>query len=166
MKFASAQSIIKEINKYCSGADRTNARIGGLGATRTRDINRGKGADASFCPAKSVVTPPNGSDRNGFSWPNLVVEVAYSESLNHAKEALSYWLSPGHAHNCIIVKIDPVPQGETPVRMRAWYYCVSDGRARNNIQARTLIKLVQHTKIHYAGIFTFIFFENLRDLNF
>ncbi|CAG8705578.1 11201_t:CDS:2, partial [Gigaspora rosea] len=54
----------------------------------------------------------------GFSWPNLVVEVAYSESLNHAKEALSYWLSPGHAHNCIIVKIDPVPQGETPVRMR------------------------------------------------
>jgi hypothetical protein len=49
------------------------------------------------------------------------VEVAYSETLDHVEEALNYWLSPGRAHDCIIVKIDPVPQGQVPVRMRVSY---------------------------------------------
>ncbi|KAF0429712.1 hypothetical protein F8M41_005641 [Gigaspora margarita] len=130
-------AIVKEINKRCSNVDGTNAEIISFGATRTRDINRGKEADSSFRPDKPPVTPPNGSDRNDFPWPNLVVEVAYSETLDHVEEALCYWLSPGRAHDCIIVKIDPVPQGEVPVRMRAWHYCVSDRRTRSNIPART-----------------------------
>ncbi|CAG8806606.1 5068_t:CDS:2, partial [Racocetra persica] len=65
----------------------------------TRDINRGKEADASFRPDKPVVTPQNGSDKNGFPWANLVVEVAYSETLDHVEETLCYWLSPGRAHD-------------------------------------------------------------------
>ncbi|CAG8470291.1 5711_t:CDS:2 [Diversispora eburnea] len=81
----------------------------------------------------TTVTPPNGSDRNDFPWPNLVVEVAYTETLDHVEEALHYWLSPCRAHDCIIVKIDPVPQGQVPVRMRAWHYCVSAGRGTRNI---------------------------------
>ena len=44
--------------------------------------------------------------------------MAYSETFDHVKEALCYWLSPGRAHDVIIVKIDPVPQGQVPVRMR------------------------------------------------
>jgi hypothetical protein len=49
------------------------------------------------------------------------VEVTYTETLVHVEDALKYWLSPGRAHDCIIVKIDPVPEGEVPVRMRVSY---------------------------------------------
>ena len=49
------------------------------------------------------------------------MEVAYTETLDHVEEALKYWLSPGRAHDCIIVKIDPVPQDQVPVRMRVSY---------------------------------------------
>ncbi|CAG8602095.1 7847_t:CDS:2, partial [Acaulospora morrowiae] len=70
-----------------SNADVTGAKILGFGATRTRDINRGKEADASFRPKKPAVTAPNGSDRNEEPWPNLVVEVAYTETLGHVEEA-------------------------------------------------------------------------------
>ncbi|CAI2200013.1 6864_t:CDS:2, partial [Funneliformis geosporum] len=72
-------------------------------------------------------------------WPSLVVEVAYSETLDHVEEALKYWLSPGRAHDCIIVKIDPVPQDQVPVRMRAWHYCISDRRTRR-IPHRTMFE--------------------------
>ncbi|CAG8832528.1 39789_t:CDS:2, partial [Gigaspora margarita] len=95
-------AIVKKINKHCSNIDGTNAKIISFGATKT---------DSSFRPDKLPITPPNGSDRNDFPWPNLVVEVAYSETLDHVEEALYYWLSPSCAHDCIIVKIDPVPQG-------------------------------------------------------
>ncbi|CAG8599992.1 13668_t:CDS:10 [Ambispora gerdemannii] len=105
-------AVVKMIIKSCGNADGTNAEILGFGSTRTRDINRGKEADASFRPEKPAVTLPNGSDRNNFPWPNLVIEVAYTETLDHVEEALRYWLSPGRAHDCIIVKIDPVPQGQ------------------------------------------------------
>ncbi|RHZ82173.1 hypothetical protein Glove_113g66 [Diversispora epigaea] len=126
-------AIVKQINRQCGNADGTNAEIYGFGATRTRDRNRGKEADASFRPKKPAVTAPNGSDGNDLPWPNLVVEVAYTETLDHVEEALCYWLSLGRAHDCIIVKIDPVPQGQVPARMRAWHYCVSAGRGKRNI---------------------------------
>ncbi|RGB40684.1 hypothetical protein C1646_380576 [Rhizophagus diaphanus] len=126
-------AIVKEIIRNCSNADGTNAEIYSFGSTRTRDRNRGKEADASFRPIKPAVTASDGSDGKVFPWPNLVVEVAYTETLNHVEEALSHWLSPGRAHDCIIVKIDPVPEGQLPVRMRAWHYCVSDRRTRYHI---------------------------------
>jgi len=39
------------------------------------------------------------------------MKIAYTEILDHVKEALKYWLSPDHVHDCIIVKIDSVSQG-------------------------------------------------------
>jgi len=130
-------AIAKEIVKRCINADGTDAEIYNCGATRTRDRNRGKEADASFRPKKLAVNAPHGSNGNDRPWPNLVVEVAYTETLDHVEEALKYWLSPGRAHDCIIVKIDPVPQDQVPVRMRVWHYCISDRRTRR-IPHRTM----------------------------
>ncbi|CAG8440686.1 12718_t:CDS:2 [Acaulospora morrowiae] len=132
--------IVNIINKSCGNVDETNAKIFSI---ETRGITRGKVADASFRPKKQAITSPNGSDENNFPWPNLVVEVAYTETLDHVEESLHYWLSPGRAHDCIIVKIDPVPQGQVPVRMRAWHYCVSAGRGtRNTVPLVTLVTTV------------------------
>ncbi|CAG8622552.1 16941_t:CDS:2, partial [Acaulospora colombiana] len=111
-------AIINQINNQCINAYGTDARIRCAGSTKTRDRNRGKEADASFRPTKPAVTAPNGSNGDNRPWPNLVVEVAYTETLDHAEEALKYWMSPGRAHDCIIVKIDPVSQDRVPVRMR------------------------------------------------
>ncbi|CAI2181134.1 15079_t:CDS:2, partial [Funneliformis geosporum] len=77
-------SITSEILEKCHPVKRTNAAIGGLGATRTRADNFGKEADASFRPKKPRVQPPNGSDGEDEPWPNLIIEVAYSESEQHA----------------------------------------------------------------------------------
>ncbi|RIA82092.1 hypothetical protein C1645_789039 [Glomus cerebriforme] len=130
-------AITSDIIESLIPVKRTDAEIYSCGATRTRDSTRGKEADASFRPKKPAVTAPDGSDRDNRPWPNLVVEVAYTETMEHVEEALKYWLSPGRAHDCIIVKIDPVPSGQVPVRMRAWHYCIDDRRTRNNIPHRT-----------------------------
>ncbi|CAG8758351.1 2891_t:CDS:2 [Dentiscutata erythropus] len=129
--------VVKVITGACRNADNTPAEILGFGATRTRDENRRKEADASFRPRKPAVTAPDGSDGISEPWPNLVVEVAYFETLGHVEETLKYWLDPDHAHDCIIVKIDPVPEGQMPARMRAWHYCKEDRRTRNTIPYRT-----------------------------
>ncbi|CAG8713642.1 15384_t:CDS:2, partial [Funneliformis mosseae] len=133
-------AIVKEIMDACRPVKGTPFQIYSIGSTRIRDRNCEKEADASFCPKKPAVTTLNRSDGNDNPWPNLVVEVAYTETLDHVEEALKYWLSLGRAHDCIIVKIDPVPQGQVSVRMRAWHYCVSDRRTRNNIPARTMFE--------------------------
>ncbi|CAG8640433.1 8412_t:CDS:2, partial [Ambispora gerdemannii] len=141
-------AIVKQINRQCSNADGTNAEIHGAGSTRTRDRNRGKEADASFRPKKLAVTAPNGSNRDNRPWPNLVVEVAYTETLDHAEEVLKYWMSPGRSHDCIIVKIDLVPQDRVPVHMRAWHYCVSAGRG-----SRNTVPLVTTVMLDYSNLF-------------
>ncbi|RHZ89805.1 hypothetical protein Glove_9g248 [Diversispora epigaea] len=51
----------------------------------------------------------------------------------------NYWLHPycvgntsiNRAHDVIVVKINPVPRGQVPMRMRAWRFCISDGRLPN-----------------------------------
>ncbi|CAG8709295.1 20914_t:CDS:2, partial [Racocetra persica] len=43
----------------------------------------------------------------------------------------------GKEADCIIVKIDPALQGQVPVRMRAWHYCIEDRRTRNTIPYKT-----------------------------
>ncbi|RHZ43273.1 hypothetical protein Glove_812864g2 [Diversispora epigaea] len=90
-------AIIKYFNKSCSDADNTNARIIGCGAT---------------LPA------PSGSDRENEPWPNIVIEVAYSESIDHIiKKVKNYWLKDfSHMHNVIVVKIDPVPENRMSSR--------------------------------------------------
>ncbi|RHZ47533.1 hypothetical protein Glove_578g36 [Diversispora epigaea] len=55
-------AIIKEFNECCRQVNRTDVRIMGCGATRTRADNSGKEADASFRPIKPRVPAPTGSD--------------------------------------------------------------------------------------------------------
>ncbi|CAG8782344.1 30790_t:CDS:2, partial [Racocetra persica] len=88
----------------------TDASILNIGATRTRADSSGKEADASFHPMKQRNEP----------WPNIIVEVAYFESIDHVFEKVkNYWLKDlSRAHDAIVVKIDPVPEGETPSRMQ------------------------------------------------
>ncbi|CAG8700980.1 15815_t:CDS:2, partial [Funneliformis mosseae] len=106
-------AIVEEIMDACRPVKGIPSQI-----YKTRDRNCEKEADALFRPTKLAVNAPNGSNGNNRLWPNLVMKVAYTETLDHVEEALKYWLSPGRAHNCIIVKIDPVLQDQVPVRMR------------------------------------------------
>ncbi|CAG8632497.1 8615_t:CDS:2 [Diversispora eburnea] len=124
-------AIIKYFNKSCGDADDTNARIIGFGATRTRDDNSGKEADASFRPRKPRVPAPSGSDGENEPWPNIVVEVACSESIDHVFEKVkNYWLMDfSRVHDAIVIKIDPVPENRMPSRMQAWHFC-----SRNRIR--------------------------------
>ncbi|CAG8452404.1 18285_t:CDS:2 [Acaulospora morrowiae] len=102
-------AITEEIMGACRSVKGTPSQIYSFGATGTRDGNRGKEADASFRPKKPAEEP----------WPNLVVEVAYTETLDHVEEALRYWLSPGRAHDCFN-------------SLWAWHYYVSAGRGTRN----------------------------------
>ena len=50
-------------------------------------------------------------------WPNLVVEIAYSEDEARVKNKVEgYWLSPGRAHDVIMIKLDYRP-GVVPTCM-------------------------------------------------
>ncbi|RHZ78308.1 hypothetical protein Glove_166g3 [Diversispora epigaea] len=120
-------SVTKEIFKQCIAVDGTNARIGGLGAIRTRADNSEKEADACFRPSKPPVRPP-GSDGEGEPWPNIVIEVAYSESEQHVlNKVKEYWLGNlNRVHDTIVIKIDPVSRGQIPKRMQAWHFCVTE----------------------------------------
>ena len=52
-----------------------------------------------------------------------MVEVAYSQSENEVLRIVQdYWLkNHSRVHDTIVVKIDPVPDGETPTRMQVGY---------------------------------------------
>ncbi|CAG8701951.1 4036_t:CDS:2 [Funneliformis mosseae] len=128
-----------EFNKF-NPVKRTDAKIGGLGASRTRADNSGKEADACFRPSKPPVQSPNGSNGKNEPWPNLVVEVAYSESEQHVLDNVKkYWLGNfSRVHDAIVIKIDPVSgEDEPPTRMQAWHFCITDKRTRtSDIQHR------------------------------
>lgn len=131
-------AITKEILESCRNANRTDAEIYSYGSTRTQADRSAKEADDSFRPEKLAATYPNGSDGKARPWPNLIVEVAYSETIDHVTEKVrDYWLRPNRAHDVIVVKIDPVQQGQIPSRMKAWHYCVTDRRTRNALPVRT-----------------------------
>ncbi|CAG8614808.1 22705_t:CDS:2, partial [Cetraspora pellucida] len=133
-------AITKIINRSCSAVDFTDASIMNFGAIRTRADGSGKEADASFRPMKSGVPAQTGSDGKRKPWPNIIVEVAYSESINHVFEKVKdYWLKDlSRAHDVIVVKIDPISEDETPSRMRAWHFCSTDRRTRRGeLQHRT-----------------------------
>ncbi|CAJ0828338.1 1896_t:CDS:2, partial [Entrophospora sp. SA101] len=116
-------AIAKLMMKQCSPADETDAEIYSFGATTTRVSGSGKESDQPFRPRKSKVISPYGSDGKNKPWPNLVVEVAFSESIRHFKEkAWNYWLHNNHAHDVIVIKIDYVPNDQIPQRMKASTY--------------------------------------------
>ncbi|CAG8615654.1 8179_t:CDS:2 [Ambispora gerdemannii] len=116
----------------------TNAEIYSLGSTRTYADDSAKEADNSFRPEKLEAKYPNGIDKGTDPWPNLVIEVAYSETIDHVTDKVNtYWLKPDRAHDAIVVKIVPVPDNQIPTRMIAWHYCVSDRITRGILPART-----------------------------
>ncbi|RHZ82617.1 hypothetical protein Glove_107g6 [Diversispora epigaea] len=135
-------SISRELMNCCGSVIHTDAEIYGLGSIRTRVGGSGKEADASFSPEKPDVTSPNGRDGKNKPWPNIVIEVAYSETVHHVMDKVqNYWLHPNRAHDVIVVKINPVPPGQVPMRMRAWHFCVSDGRLPNGtVPARNMFE--------------------------
>ncbi|RHZ43781.1 hypothetical protein Glove_856g42 [Diversispora epigaea] len=140
-------AIVKELNNCWSLVDHTDATILGLGSTQTRADNCGKGPDASFRPVKSQVQAPNGSDGQNFPWPNLIIEVAYLESTMHVlNEVKNYWLKDlSRVHDAIVVKIDPISEGEMPSRMQAWHFCASDRITRKgDLPARTHFEFGTH----------------------
>nr|CAG8597985.1 14641_t:CDS:2 [Entrophospora candida] len=119
-------AIVKLMMKQCSPADETDAEIYSFGATRTRASGFSKESNQSFRPMKPTVISPYGSNGKNKPWPNLVVEVAFSESVGHVKEkAWNYWLHNNHVHDVIVVKIDYVPKDQIPQHMKVWHYCVS-----------------------------------------
>ncbi|CAG8616107.1 4440_t:CDS:2 [Acaulospora morrowiae] len=102
----------------CRNVKWTPAQIFSLGSTRTYADGSAKEADNSFRPDKPEVEYPNGIDKGTRPWPNLVIEVAYSETMDHVTDKVkNYWLKPDRAHDAIVVKIDPVPNGQVPTRM-------------------------------------------------
>ncbi|RHZ61367.1 hypothetical protein Glove_348g28 [Diversispora epigaea] len=135
-------SISFELMNACRDIMRTNAQIYNLGATRTRGNGSGKESDASFGPEKQEVTPPNGSDGNAEPWPNIVIEVAYLETVQHVMDKVqTYWLHDDRVHDVIVVKINPVSKGQLPSRMKAWHFCISSGRLPNGtIPAKTMFE--------------------------
>ncbi|RHZ43762.1 hypothetical protein Glove_856g11 [Diversispora epigaea] len=140
-------AITSEIIEQCIPVKRTDAGIINLGATRTRADGCGKEPDASFRPSKPRVQTPNGSDGKNFPWPNLVIEVAYFESIAHVlNKVKNYWLKDlSRVHDAIVVKIDPISENEIPSRMQAWHFCASDRRTRKgDLPARTHFEFGTH----------------------
>ncbi|RIA90644.1 hypothetical protein C1645_823096 [Glomus cerebriforme] len=71
-------------------------------------------------------------DIKNFPWPNIIIEVAYFESVDNVTiRVKEYWLQPDRVHDAIVVKIDPV--------LKAWHYCISDRVTRNILPTRTIV---------------------------
>ncbi|CAG8565457.1 12544_t:CDS:2 [Acaulospora morrowiae] len=134
----------------CDPVFGTDGSIIPLGAIRTRADDSEKEGDASFRPEKPRVRPPNGSDGKGEPWPNIVIEVAYSESESHVLEKAKYfWLRNwSRAHDVIVVKIDKSPEeDQAPLRMQAWHFCARDRIRRSmDIQPRAYFEFGIHDK--------------------
>ncbi|CAG8461241.1 2955_t:CDS:2 [Scutellospora calospora] len=72
----------------------------------TRADRSRKEVDASFRPMKSRVPAPTRSDEKRKPWPNIIAEVAYSESINYVFEDVKdYWLKDfSRAHDSMSQK--------------------------------------------------------------
>ncbi|RIA83594.1 hypothetical protein C1645_742950 [Glomus cerebriforme] len=125
----------------------------------TRADDSGKEADVSFRPMKARVPAPTGSNGKSEPWPNIIVEVAYTESVEHVFEKVKdYWLKNlSRAHDAIIVKIDPVPDDQTPSRMQ-FEFGTQDGadppNQLNILQGTCLINISLNCLYHqvYTGV--------------
>ncbi|RIA94240.1 hypothetical protein C1645_578147 [Glomus cerebriforme] len=70
-----------------------------------------------------------GCDPSGSQpWPNIVVEVAYTQSEADVKNKVEqYWLQAGRAHDAIAIKIDEfIAPATRPSVMTAWHYCINN----------------------------------------
>ncbi|CAG8627835.1 11944_t:CDS:2, partial [Dentiscutata erythropus] len=86
----------------------------------------GKEADGCLQPIKKQQVASDGCDGLNEPWPNLVVEIAYLESVDHLFNKIkNYWLLSNRVHDAITIKLEPpnVPK-KIPSRMTSWHFCV------------------------------------------
>ncbi|CAI2173094.1 1576_t:CDS:2 [Funneliformis geosporum] len=104
----------------------TNLGILSSGSMSTKSRGSGKEADASYIPVVKPQVNNGGSDGSNQPWPNLVVEVAYSETEANIKNKVeNYWLATGRAHDAIVIKLKPIDSATAPSCMTAWHYCTN-----------------------------------------
>ncbi|CAG8487648.1 7636_t:CDS:2 [Rhizophagus irregularis] len=84
--------IVQKIASATIGARSNNAAILYFGYTSTRTPRTGKEADTSWRPVAKPPVNAGGSDPTDPPWPNLVVEVAYTQSESDViKKMERYW---------------------------------------------------------------------------
>ncbi|CAG8456579.1 12987_t:CDS:2, partial [Acaulospora morrowiae] len=66
----------------------------------------------------STIEFPNRIDKGTRPWPNMIIEVAYSETIDHVTDKVkNYWLKPDRVHDAIVVKTEPVLEDQIPTHM-------------------------------------------------
>ncbi|CAG8638634.1 23635_t:CDS:2 [Cetraspora pellucida] len=127
--------LIRLLNFELAGVFLTDYDFIFLGSMTTKAEHIGKEADGCLRPEKKLAVDSDGCDGLHQPWPNLVVEVAYSESEEHLFDKIkNYWLRPNRAHDVIAIKIEPPKAPETiPSRMTAWYFCTDNRMADDNL---------------------------------
>ncbi|CAI2165553.1 3311_t:CDS:2 [Funneliformis geosporum] len=125
------RAISREITEQTGGVKSTYADILNYGSSSTKSRGSGKDPDASFRPKAKPRVNRDGSDGRNQPWPNLVVEIAYSQSVADIKHKVEdYWLRTGRAHDVIMIKIEPpIAPTMIPVFMTAWHYCINNRTA-------------------------------------
>ncbi|CAG8548586.1 3370_t:CDS:2, partial [Paraglomus occultum] len=71
--------------------------------------NKYEEPDTCFMPRR-LLNPQNPTrypcDHEGTPWPTIIVEVAFSETLEHVREKINnYWLAPNRAEDVIVIKL-------------------------------------------------------------
>ncbi|CAB4379077.1 unnamed protein product [Rhizophagus irregularis] len=110
-------AISRQISLATGGVMSTNADLFYLGATNTKTSKTEKEADASWRPVSKPPVNAGGSDTTGTQpWPNLVVEIAYTEDMERVRRKVEqYWLQPDRVHDVILIVIDkPITPATTP----------------------------------------------------
>ncbi|CAG8645228.1 8944_t:CDS:2 [Funneliformis mosseae] len=99
-------------HEFCTDAIEGRVRLADpqeeLIYSRSTHNNKGKEADGSFLSFDKPEVNSNGREgpNSVLPWPNLIIEVAFSESEAHLLNAVKdYWLQPGRAHDAIAVKL-------------------------------------------------------------
>ncbi|CAI2174797.1 14161_t:CDS:2 [Funneliformis geosporum] len=119
-------AITQEIYEATRSVKCTYFGIFASGSMSTKSRGSGKEADASYIPEAKPQVNDDGSDGKNHPWPNLVVEVAYSETEANVKNKVeNYWLATGRAHDAIVIKLKPIDSDTAPSCMTAWHYCTN-----------------------------------------
>jgi len=140
------RAIADEFAIAFSNVRSTNLGLHNDGSKTTKTPRTGKEADNSWTPIAKPRLIRGGCDRSGTKpWPNLVIEIAYTQSEANVKwKVENYWLQAGRAHDAIAIKIEePVAPATMPSVMTAWHYCINN---------RTATGALNHTIYQFGTI--------------
>ncbi|CAG8500627.1 17618_t:CDS:2, partial [Acaulospora colombiana] len=111
-------TIIAKLGAIFDVVSATSVGIKFSGATTTKTRGGGKEPDGSLRPVGKPQVSGGGSDGRNRPWPNLVIEVAYSETEAHLKDKIeNYWLLPNRVHDAIAIKLNYTPDYTVPTEM-------------------------------------------------